>query len=196
MQIYGVDYLEVHSPVVRLETLRVLSTLAAVWNYETHQMDVTIAFLNGKIDVEVFMKQAEGFEVQGKEDWVCHLLKSLYGLKQAHRIWFQLLKSFLLELGFTMLKSEGCVAVKVIDNQLVFIPLYVDDMILFAPTMQLIKDMKSCKTPGTPDLKLTKAMCAMDADESVVKCLENGVMECSERCGSPMWQLAGNAGRE
>uniref|UniRef100_H3G7U2 Reverse transcriptase Ty1/copia-type domain-containing protein n=1 Tax=Phytophthora ramorum TaxID=164328 RepID=H3G7U2_PHYRM len=100
MQVYGIDYLEVYSPVVRLESLRVLLTLAAVWDYEVHQMDVTTAFLNGKIDVEVFMEQPEGFEVPGKENWVCRLLKSLYGLKQAPRVWFQLLKSFLEEQGF------------------------------------------------------------------------------------------------
>ncbi|POM69708.1 Hypothetical protein PHPALM_13982 [Phytophthora palmivora] len=137
-----VDYLEVYSPVVRLETLRVLLTVVAVWDYEAHQMDVTTAFLNGKIDVEVFMEQPEGYAVRGKENWVCHLLKSLNGLKQAPRVWFQLLKSFLVEQGFTILKAESYVAVKVIDCQLVFIPLYVDDLILFAPTMNLINQMK------------------------------------------------------
>ncbi|GMF17028.1 unnamed protein product [Phytophthora fragariaefolia] len=174
MQIYGIDYLEVYSPVVRLETLRVLLTLAAVWDYEVHQMDVTTAFLNGAIDVEVYMEQPEG--------------------------------------------CKACVAVKVIDGQLVFIPLNVDDLILFAPSMELINKMKKmfedrfamkdlgelhyilgweitrnraertmfigqrkyaetvlkrfnmqncngCKTPSTADLKLSKAMCPTENDE-------------------------------
>ncbi|KAE9036216.1 hypothetical protein PR001_g8936 [Phytophthora rubi] len=60
MQQYGVDYIEIYSPVVRLESLRNLLTLGAVWNYEIHQMDVTTAFLNGEIDVEVFMEQPGG----------------------------------------------------------------------------------------------------------------------------------------
>ncbi|GMF31514.1 unnamed protein product [Phytophthora fragariaefolia] len=137
-----IDYLEVYSPVVRLETLRVLLTLAAVYDYDVHEMDVTTAFLNGKIDVEVYMEQPDGFKVPGKEAWVCRLLKSLYGLKQAPRVWFQLLKLFLEEQGFTLLKSEACVAVKVTDGQLVFIPLYVDDHILIAPNMKLINKMK------------------------------------------------------
>ncbi|GMF29104.1 unnamed protein product [Phytophthora fragariaefolia] len=128
--------------MVRLETLRVLLTLAAIWDYDIHQMDVTTAFLNGEIDVEVFMEQPKGYVVQGKETWVCHLLKSLYRLKQAPRVWFQLLKSFLVEQGFTMLRSEACVAVKLIDCQLVIIPLYVDDLILFAPTVNLVNKMK------------------------------------------------------
>ncbi|OWZ14558.1 polyprotein [Phytophthora megakarya] len=143
LQLYGIDYLEVYSPVVRLETLRELLTFAAVWDYEVHQMDVTMTFLNGKIGVEVFMEQLEDVRVIGKEDWVCHLLKSLYGLKQASRVWFDLLKSFLQKQGFTMLKCEPCVAVKVIDGQLVFIPLYVDDLILFAPNMKIINQMKT-----------------------------------------------------
>ncbi|KAE9282703.1 hypothetical protein PF008_g27586 [Phytophthora fragariae] len=142
MQVYSVDYLEVYSPVVRLEALRVLLTLAAVWDYEVHQMDVTTAFLNGKIDVEAYIEQPEGFKVPGKEDWVCHVQKSLYDLKQAPRVWFQLLKSFLDEQGFKLLQSEACVAVKVINGQLVFIPLYVDDLIMFAPNMELINLMK------------------------------------------------------
>ncbi|KAE9276996.1 hypothetical protein PR003_g28907 [Phytophthora rubi] len=133
---------DVPSPVVRLESLRVLLTLAAVWDYEVHQMDVTTAFLNDKIDVEVYMGQPEGFKVPGKENWVCRLLKSLYGLKQAPRVWFQLLKAFLEEQGFALLKSEACVAVKVIDGQLVFIPSYMDDLILFAPNIKLINEMK------------------------------------------------------
>ncbi|KAG3028010.1 hypothetical protein PC128_g27107 [Phytophthora cactorum] len=77
MQIYGIDYLEVFSPVVRLETLRVLLTQAAIWDYEVDQMDVTTAFLNGDIDVEVFMEQPEGYVVDGKEDWVCLLYTAL-----------------------------------------------------------------------------------------------------------------------
>ncbi|POM66569.1 Integrase catalytic core protein [Phytophthora palmivora] len=129
-QIYGIDYLEVCSPVVRLETLRVLLTLAAVWDYEVHQMDVTTAFLIGAIDVVVYMEQPEGYKVKGKANWVCRLKKSLYGLKQAP------------QQSFTMLQSEACVAVKVIDGQLVFIPLYVDGLILFAPSMELINEMK------------------------------------------------------
>ncbi|GMF27841.1 unnamed protein product [Phytophthora fragariaefolia] len=240
MQIHGVDYLEVYSPVVRLETLRVLLTLAAIWDYEIHQMDVTTAFLNGKIDVEVFMEQPKVYVVQGKETCVCHLLKSLYGLKQAPRVWFQLLKSFLVEQGITMLRSEACVAVKLIDCQLVFIPLNVDDLILFAPTMNLVNKMKEmfrsrfkmkdlgelhyilgweitrnreertifigqrkyvesvlqkfgmdkcngCKTPGTPGLKLTKAMSPSGYDER--KLMES--KPCRSVIGSLMYLMLG-----
>ncbi|OWZ20447.1 Integrase, catalytic core protein [Phytophthora megakarya] len=83
MKIYDIQYLEVYSPVVRQDTLGVSLTLAAIWDYEAHQMDVTTAFLNGEIDTELSMEQSEGYIQEGKEDWVFLLFKSIYGLKQA-----------------------------------------------------------------------------------------------------------------
>ncbi|KAE8902249.1 Retrovirus-related Pol polyprotein from transposon TNT 1-94 [Phytophthora fragariae] len=119
-----------------------LLTLAAIWNYEVDQMDVTTAFLNGPIDGEVYMEQPKGYEEAGKEVWVCMLDKSLYGLKQAPRVWFRLLKDHLEKQGFTIMNCEACVAVKVIDGELVFISIYVDDLILFAPNKKLMKELK------------------------------------------------------
>ncbi|POM58513.1 LOW QUALITY PROTEIN: Integrase catalytic core protein [Phytophthora palmivora] len=142
MQIYGIDYLEVYSPVVRLESIRVLLTLAAIWDYEVDQMDITTAFLNGDIDVEVYMEQPEGYAIEGKKTWVCLLQKSLYGLKQAPRVWFRLLKDYLQEEGYTLMNCEACVAVKAIDGHLMFISIYVDDLILFAPNKKLMKQLK------------------------------------------------------
>jgi hypothetical protein len=53
--------------VVRYESLRFLLAYAAVRDYEIHQMDVTTAFLNGPIDVIVFMEQPEGYKMREKK---------------------------------------------------------------------------------------------------------------------------------
>jgi hypothetical protein len=45
-------------------------------------MDVKPTFLNGELDEEIYITQSGGFVVKGKEDKVCNLKKSLYGLKQ------------------------------------------------------------------------------------------------------------------
>ncbi|KAH9117793.1 hypothetical protein AeMF1_008721, partial [Aphanomyces euteiches] len=88
MQEHGVDYTEIFAPVVRLEVLRLLFTLVAVYDLECHQMDVKTAFLNGKIDCLIFMEQPPGSFVSSKSrrDYVCRLKKSLYGLKQAFHL--------------------------------------------------------------------------------------------------------------
>ena len=60
-----------------------LMAIVALHNLQIHQMDVKTAFLNGKLNEEIYMEQPEGFIVPGQEKKVCRLVKSLYGLKQA-----------------------------------------------------------------------------------------------------------------
>ena len=78
----GIDYNEVFSPVVKHSSIRIL---LALLNLELAQLDVKTAFLHGNLKEEIYMTQPEGYNVDGKEDWVCKLSKSLYGLKQSLR---------------------------------------------------------------------------------------------------------------
>ncbi|RVW91887.1 Retrovirus-related Pol polyprotein from transposon TNT 1-94 [Vitis vinifera] len=65
------------------DSFRVIMAIVAHFDLELHQMDVKTAFLNGDLDEEVYMEQPTGFVEVGKEDLVCKLNKSIYGLKQA-----------------------------------------------------------------------------------------------------------------
>ncbi|GKE26964.1 zinc finger, CCHC-type containing protein, partial [Tanacetum coccineum] len=78
-----IDYFDTYAPVARITTIRLLLDLAAIHNLVIHQIDVKIAFLNGDLDEEVYVKQLKGFVIPGNEHNVCKLVKSLYGLKQA-----------------------------------------------------------------------------------------------------------------
>jgi hypothetical protein len=49
------------------------------------QLDVKTTFLHGDLEEEIYMQQPQGYEVKGKENLVCRLKKSLYGLKKAPR---------------------------------------------------------------------------------------------------------------
>ena len=62
-------------------SIRVLLALVAMHDLELEQLDVKTAFLYGELQEDIYMQQPEGFVVEGKEDHVCLLKKSLYGLK-------------------------------------------------------------------------------------------------------------------
>ena len=103
----GYDYLETHSPVVRLETIRAILVIAPTRKLHIHQMDIKGAYLNGKLKECVYMRQPEGFgDGTGR---VCLLIKTLYGLKQAGREWNKELDSKLRKKGYSRLRSDPCV---------------------------------------------------------------------------------------
>lgn len=104
----GLDYDETFSPVVRSESVRMMIALAAKMNLQLHQMDVTTAFLNGELSEEVYMKQPEGFEQEGKEGHVCKLNRSIYGLKQSPRCWNVALDKHLQSMGLAQSAADPC----------------------------------------------------------------------------------------
>jgi hypothetical protein len=144
MQQHGVDYTEIYAPVVRLEVLRFLFVLVAIYNLECHQMDVKTAFLNGAIDCEVYMEQPPGslIEPASRRDFVCLLRKSLYGLKQAPHLWYWTFVEFMLARGFTRLHKDRCVFLKKDSDGFTIVSLYVDDLLIIAPTLALVSAMK------------------------------------------------------
>jgi hypothetical protein len=82
----GIDYEETFAPVAKYTSIRTIIALASVLCWKLHQMDVKTAFLNGKIEQEVFVEQPDGFVLHNKGTHVCKLRKALYGLKQAPRV--------------------------------------------------------------------------------------------------------------
>ena len=79
-------------------------------------MDVNIAFLDGKIEEEVYIEQPEGFVVHGKESHVHKFKKALYGLKQAPRAWYAKIDSYLQSLGFTKSIADPNLYIKIVEN--------------------------------------------------------------------------------
>lgn len=87
-QTYGVDYQETFAPVAKINTIRVLLSLAANLDRPLHQLDVKNTFLNGDLEEEVYMELPPGFNKNSNEGKVCHLRKALYDLKQSSKAWF------------------------------------------------------------------------------------------------------------
>ena len=124
----GIDYMETYSPVVRTATVRSVLHVATIMNWEIKQLDVKNAFLHGDLTETVYMKQPTGFVDPTRPDYVCHLHKSLYGLKQSPRAWFDKFSNFLLEFGFFCSQSDPSLFVYIKDKNIILLLLYVDDM--------------------------------------------------------------------
>ncbi|GJX33724.1 putative RNA-directed DNA polymerase [Tanacetum coccineum] len=86
-QTYGIDYEETFSPVADIRAIRILIAIAAYYDYEIWQMDVKTAFLNGRLDEDIYMEQPEGYVDPKFPNGVCKLQRAIYGLKQASRQW-------------------------------------------------------------------------------------------------------------
>jgi hypothetical protein len=80
-QVEGIDYDEKFAPVARYTSIGTIMAIVAEMGWKIHQMDVKTAFLNGILEEEVYIEQAQGFEVYGRDSHVCCLRKALYGLK-------------------------------------------------------------------------------------------------------------------
>lgn len=139
----GIDFDEIFSPVVKMSSIRVVLGLAASLDLEVEQMDVKTAFLHGELEEEIYMEQPEGFEVKGKEDYVCKLKKSLYGLKQAPRQWYKKFESVMGEQGYRKTTSDHCVFFqKFSDGDFIILLLYVDDMLIIGKNASRINQLK------------------------------------------------------
>ncbi|CAL1406718.1 unnamed protein product [Linum trigynum] len=139
----GIDFDEIFSPVVKMTSIRTVLGLAARLNLEVEQMDVKTAFLHGDLEEEIYMEQPEGFKKEKKEDYVCRLRKSLYGLKQTPRQWYKKFESVMGEQGYMKTTSDHCVFVKKFpDGDFIILLLYVDDMLIAGQNVSKINDLK------------------------------------------------------
>ncbi|PSE80603.1 hypothetical protein C7G70_19195, partial [Acinetobacter baumannii] len=142
LQKFGIDYEETFAPVAKFTSIRMLLSLAAKYNLTVHQMDVKTAFLNGWLDEDIYMVQPDGYVDEAHPDFVCKLKRSLYGLKQSPRMWNQTIDKFMLELGFKKCEADHCIYVKRNDQDMIFVALYVDDLILASNNDELLKSTK------------------------------------------------------
>nr|GEX44374.1 hypothetical protein [Tanacetum cinerariifolium] len=129
----GIDFQESFAPVPRIEAIRIFIENVAPKNVTIFQMDAKTVFLNGELKEEVYISQPEGFVDQDNPSHVYKLKKDLYGLRQAPRVWYNILSSFIISQHF----SKGVVDPTLFKwkarNDLLVVQIYVDD-IIFAST--------------------------------------------------------------
>ncbi|KAK2973489.1 hypothetical protein RJ640_009987 [Escallonia rubra] len=141
----------------RLETIRLLISLAAHKNWKIYQLDVKSAFLNGFLKEEVYIEQPNGYVVKGKEYKVLKLKKALYGLKQTSRAWNNRIDRYFKHNGFVRCPQEYALYAKEHENvDVLFVCLYADDLIFTSDNPGMFDEFKDEMAPefGMTDMGL------------------------------------------
>jgi len=147
----GIDFNETYSPVVDATTFRYLIILIAHEGLNLHMMDVVTAYLYGSLDSDIYMKIPEGFSLPdanssgSREDYSIKLNKSLYGLKQFGRMWYNRLSEYLLKEEYKNDSVCPCIFLKRSGNEFVIIVVYVDDINIIGTPEKLPKAIDCLK---------------------------------------------------
>ena len=138
MQDYGVDYLDTYAPMSRMTSIRCLMQLTAQYNFIGHQIDVTSAYLNAKIDHEIYMEQPDSPDKDPSKVW--RLKKSIYGLKQSARLWNVTLHTFLEKLGYKRNSADMCLYRRCDKRGIIFLLIWVDDIVILSDKRELVDE--------------------------------------------------------
>uniref|UniRef100_A0A2N9J5N8 Reverse transcriptase Ty1/copia-type domain-containing protein n=1 Tax=Fagus sylvatica TaxID=28930 RepID=A0A2N9J5N8_FAGSY len=140
-QLFGVDYDETYSPVIKPTMVRIVLSIALSSGWSFRQIDIQNAFLHGNLSEEVFMSQPPGYKHSLYPNHVCKLQRAIYGLKQAPRAWFSHLSNKLLDLGFHGSRSDSSLFIYKTKSLTMFILIYVDDIIITSSKPEAIDDL-------------------------------------------------------
>ena len=147
----GIDYEETYSPVMDAITFRFLISLAVSEELDMRLMDVITAYLYGSIDSDIHIKIPEGFKLpeavstKPRSMLSIKLQRSLYGLKQSGRMWYNRLSEYLLKEGYVNNPICPCVLIKKSETGFVIIAVYVDDLNLVGTPEELTKTAEYLK---------------------------------------------------
>ena len=177
-QKYGIDYTETFSPVVKYVTLRMVIAITKYFGWSLDQLDVVTAFLYGEMKEKVFYAIPEGVDID--EEFDCfELVKAIYGLKQASRVWNENFHEFVCSIGFQAANFDPCLYIKVARGQCVLLLVYVDDVLVTGSSTEMIARTKS-------DLKMRFEMtdsgkCAFVLGIELVDNIDGSVTMCQRR---------------
>ena len=129
--------------MVKYITVRLILSLALARGWTLHQLNVNNAFLPGSISKNVYMTQPIGFVDQQHPTHICRLKKALYGLKQTPWAWYYELHNYLLSVGFVNSQSDNFLFVLRQTDIIVFLLLYVNDVIVIGSNIGILEDIIS-----------------------------------------------------
>lgn len=144
-QVYGVDYLNTFTLVAKLNTVRVLLSLAANLGWPLQQYDVKSAFMHRDLEDEVYMEVPLGYGPTTQEKVACKLKNALYGLKQSPRAWFGQFTSAMLNMGDRQSQGDHTLFIyHSATGGVTTLIVYVDDIVVTNNDEEGIKKLKKC----------------------------------------------------
>ncbi|CAM9483573.1 unnamed protein product, partial [Ascophyllum nodosum] len=144
-QRHGIDCGSTFAPVCRIESQRLLLAIAAAHGWSVAAMDISTAFLIGKLSKKVYMRQAPGFETKDSQgrSLIMKLSRSIYGLRQSPKAWNVTIDKDLRTIGFLPTASDACVYVKGSGDSYVMLTLYVDDLLNTGPNHNTVAKVRN-----------------------------------------------------
>ena len=121
----GIDYNETFSPVARFDTIRSVLSVTTNEGLSLVQFDVKTAFLNGKLEEDIYMTQPNGYS--DVTPMVCKLKKILCGLKQSPRCWNKRFLNFMSSIGLIESNVDPCLFVRKTKTSKLIVVIYVDN---------------------------------------------------------------------
>lgn len=143
-QVQDVDYYETWAPVAKLSSIRTVLAIAARNGWPIDMFDFHSAFLNGELDAneEVYMEQPPDHEESNPREFCLRLNKSIYGLKQAGRKWYDVICQTFANLGFKRSEYDPAVFYIHSDGNIIIMAIHVDDCTITGNNKQLLQDYK------------------------------------------------------
>ncbi|KAM1848657.1 hypothetical protein ACFX14_012762 [Malus domestica] len=169
----GIDYEETYSPVMDTITFRYLISLVISEKLDMRLMDVITAYLYGELDTDIYMKVPEGLKLPEATNkprgmYSIKLRRSLYGLKQSGRMWYNRLSEYLIKEGYINNVICPCVFIKKSNSGFAIVAVYVDDMNLVGTPEELHKTAEYLKSEfEMKDLGKTKYCLGLQIEHCV-----------------------------
>jgi hypothetical protein len=143
MQVYGVDYFETFAPVAKLASIRSILAIAARNDWDISMFDFHSAYLNGELDEDIYMEQPPDYEAADRRCYVVKLHKTLYGLKQAGKKWYDSLCRALADIGFVRSEADSAVFFVHVGTDVIILAIHVDDSTMTGSSVTLQNEFKA-----------------------------------------------------
>ncbi len=182
----GIDFDKTYSPVVKTRTTRTLLALAVERKWEVKHVDIVAAYFSADLKDETFISIPEGLiefaetlrkkypeipseqELQSGE-WVCRVMKGMYGLHQSGLLWNEKMDRFLRKFGLTRVKSDPCVYFS--KTRELIVTVYVDDLLLYGSR----REINRIKRALAREFEVRDLGKLSHVQSIAVKCLPNSI---------------------